>query len=30
MPEGSNVTVRFAEDAVTVLPETAAEGRSDA
>jgi hypothetical protein len=30
MPEGTNVIVHFAEDAVTVLAETAAEGRSDA
>jgi len=30
MPEGSNVTVRFAADAVTVLPEVAAKGTSDA
>ena len=28
--EGANVTVRFAEGAVTVLPEAAARGRSDA
>ena len=30
MPEGSNVTVRFADDAVTVLPETAAKDGPDA
>ena len=30
MPEGSSVAVRFAADAVTVLPEVAAEGTSHA